>query len=207
MRLKIRYPRNVQIVIPARVSIKAAYRFAEAEQAWIARQIAKLPKRQGFNVGELVPYLGMSHEIAQGPRLRGGILVDNGQIIVNADQPHIPRRIKEWLRKQAKERLLEQCEYWADQMGVRYRKITVRDQKTRWGSCSSTGSLNFSWRLVMMPEEVFEYIVIHELSHLVHMDHSPAFWRLVEAHCPAFEQHRNWLKINGTYLHKYDTTN
>ncbi len=207
MRLKIRYPRNVQIVIPNRVSIKAAFRFAEAERAWVAQQISRLPEKQQLTVGGSIPYLGVPYEIVQGSGLRGGVVVEQGRIVINADVPHIPRRVQEWLRKQAKAQLSEKCEYWAKRMGVRYQRITVRDQKTRWGSCSSAGSLNFSWRLVMMPEEVLEYIVIHELSHLIHLDHSPAFWRLVSTHCPSFETQKKWLKINGTHMHKYDTTN
>lgn len=89
---------------------------------------------------------------------------------------------------------------YAERMQVSYKRITIRDQKTRWGSCSAAGNLNFNWRLVMAPGEVLDYVVIHELAHRIEMNHSAAFWRIVEEEMPDYRKYRNWLKQNGRFL-------
>ncbi|MBQ8597165.1 MAG: M48 family metallopeptidase, partial [Lachnospiraceae bacterium] len=86
---------------------------------------------------------------------------------------------------------------------VTYEDIRIKDQKSRWGSCSSKGNLNFNWRIVMAPEPVCDYVVIHELCHLVHLDHSERFWKLVESICPGYEQYKKWLKTNGSRLYPF----
>ena len=100
----------------------------------------------------------------------------------------------------AKEIFPERTAYFAKRMGVTYNRITIREQKTRWGSCSSAGNLNFNWRLVLAPREVLDYVVIHELAHRREMNHSAAFWRIVEAEMPDYRKYRDWLKKNGSFL-------
>ena len=90
--------------------------------------------------------------------------------------------------------------YYAEKLGVSYGKITLRQQKTRWGSCAANGNLNFNWRLVLAPREVLDYVVIHELAHRREMNHSAAFWRIVEAEMPDYRKYRDWLKKNGSFL-------
>lgn len=101
-------------------------------------------------------------------------------------------------RERAKRLLKERCRFFAERMGVSYGTITVREQKTRWGSCSAKGNLNFNWKLVLMPEEILDYLVVHELAHRVEMNHSPAFWRVVERELPDYRERRAWLKKNGS---------
>lgn len=100
-------------------------------------------------------------------------------------------------KKQAAVVLKEKCRLFAEKMGVTYGRISIREQKTRWGSCSSTGNLNFNWKLVLMPEEISDYLVVHELAHRLEMNHSPAFWAVVESVLPDYEKRRQWLKENG----------
>jgi len=100
-------------------------------------------------------------------------------------------------KKLAKAVLAEKCRIFAERMGVSYGTITVREQKTRWGSCSARGNLNFNWKLVLMPEEIQDYLVVHELAHRIEMNHSPAFWAVVERELPDYRTRREWLKKNG----------
>ncbi len=105
--------------------------------------------------------------------------------------------ITDWYRRYAKETLLKKTAYYSKIMQTDYQRITVREQRTRWGSCSSKGNLNFNWKLMMMPETVIDYVVVHELAHRKHMDHSPAFWREVEKILPDYKDRRYWLRENG----------
>ena len=100
-------------------------------------------------------------------------------------------------RDRAGKKLEEKCRFYAKRMGVSYGRITVREQKTRWGSCSAKGNLNFNWKLILMPEGILDYLVVHELAHRMEMNHSPAFWRVVEREIPDYRERRMWLKKNG----------
>lgn len=100
-------------------------------------------------------------------------------------------------RRKAQKVLEERCRFYGGRMGVSYGRITVREQKTRWGSCSAKGNLSFNWKLVLMPEEILDYLVVHELAHRKEMNHSPAFWKVVEREIPDYKTRRAWLKQNG----------
>lgn len=206
MRLKIRYPKRVEIVLPKGASLCRALQFAEAEKNWIAGQLIGLPDPVDFTPGNHIPFRGDFHEIRATGMMRGGVEPAEGVLRVSGAPDHIPRRVRDWLKKQAKIEILNCIDQWAPLMGVSPGRITLRDQKTRWGSCSSKGNLNFSWRLILIPPAVLEYVVVHELAHLQHMHHGPAFWVLVATHLPDFDQHKNWLKENGGKLQKYDAT-
>ncbi len=106
-------------------------------------------------------------------------------------------------REQARSIIEQKVAYYARLMDVTYGRIAIRDQKTRWGSCSGEGNLNFNWRLIMAPAGVLDYVVIHELAHRKEMNHSKAFWSVVEQAMPDYKKYRNWLKENGRSLHKY----
>ena len=117
---------------------------------------------------------------------------------LSADLSESKRNV--YIRK-AKETITKRVSYFARLMGVSYRNITIREQKTRWGSCSSSGNLSFSWRLMLAPFSVLDYVVVHELCHRVHMNHSKEFWHLVEHYIPDYKIKRKWLKENGKHLH------
>lgn len=110
------------------------------------------------------------------------------------------RRLEAPYRQAAKEYIPKRADYYAAILGVTYNTITIRDQKTRWGSCSGKGNLSFNWRLILAPPKVLDYVVVHELCHRKEMNHSPRFWALVESIMPDYQQYRKWLKENGDAL-------
>jgi len=114
-----------------------------------------------------------------------------------------PARLKAFLKLQARGRLQVACEFYAERLGRGFGKITLRDTRSRWGSCSANGDLMFSWRLIMAPPEVLDYVAAHEVAHLVEMNHSAAYWDVVRGIYPDYEAPRCWLKANGGLLHRY----
>ena len=102
-------------------------------------------------------------------------------------------------KKMARKAIIEKCQMFGEQMGISYGMISIREQKTRWGSCSSKGNLNFNWKLILMPEEILDYVVVHELAHRKEMNHSRAFWAIVEQVLPDYQERRDWLKKKGSF--------
>lgn len=120
-----------------------------------------------------------------------------------ADYTCKKEQLEKWYRKEAADLLTAKANAFADRIGVHFEDIRVKDQKSRWGSCSSKGNLNFNWRIIMAPEPVCDYVVIHELCHLVYMNHSEDFWNLVSVYCPKYRQYKKWLKENGKRLYPF----
>ena len=116
---------------------------------------------------------------------------------IMAERPSYTDRERAEGRKQAAEAIKARCRYYAPVMGVSYGTVTIREQKTRWGSCSTKGNLNFNWKLVLMPPEILDYVVVHELAHRIQMNHSAAFWAEVGKILPDYKERRQWLKVNG----------
>mgnify|MGYP003108926852 CR=1 FL=1 len=203
IRLRIDPKRGIVLHLPPRVSVVAGLSFIEKEIDWVVANLDRLPEAVPFCDGALLPIMGTPHRITHAPDRRGVVWMEAGRIYVTGREEHLPRRVRDWVRKMAKTEISRRAEAYATRIGKSYKGITLRDQASRWGSCSSTGQLNFSWRLLLMPEEVMDYIVAHEIAHLRHMNHSPAFWRLVDMLHPRVPAARKWLKINGAELHKY----
>jgi predicted metal-dependent hydrolase len=124
-------------------------------------------------------------------------------LLVPGEAAHIPRRITEWLKAEAQRDLTERSQIHAQTLGVTVKSVAMRSQSTRWGSCSSGGSLNYNWRLILAPPHVLDYVAAHEVAHLVHMNHSPSFWRTVERALPDMERGKAWLKAHGKVLMGY----
>jgi predicted metal-dependent hydrolase len=129
----------------------------------------------------------------------------NGErlLCVAGRAPHINRRVGDFLRREAKHDLQAASRRYAEALGLTFQRVTVRDQSSRWGSCSTTGMLSFSWRLILAPSRVLDYLAAHEVAHLVEMNHSPKFWRLVRRICPDHETAKAWLDAHGADLHRY----
>lgn len=125
------------------------------------------------------------------------------RICVSGGQVHGPRRLMDWLRAEAKADLTQRVHHHAANLGVHPKRITVRDQSTRWGSCSSTGTISFSWRLIFAPSYVLDYVAAHEVAHLREMNHGQRFWRLVRDTMPETQKARAWLKQRGAELHRF----
>lgn len=204
-RIKVRIDprRGIVLLLPKRASLKAGLSFLKQEIDWIASNINKLPSAVPFRDGAMLPVLGRPHRITHVPEQRGFVWAEDGHIYVAGGAEHLPRRVKDWSRKMAKTEISVWAADYAGKIDVRYSGITLRDQISRWGSCSSTGNLNFSWRLLLMPEEVMSYIVAHEVAHLRHMNHSSDFWQVVDELHSAVAPAKKWLKTNGADLHKY----
>jgi predicted metal-dependent hydrolase len=124
-------------------------------------------------------------------------------LCVAGSPPHLGRRIGDYLKREAQRELEAASRRHAASLGVAFKRVSVRDQSSRWGSCSNTGVLSFSWRLVLAPPFVLEYLAAHEVCHLVELNHSPRFWRLVRRVYPHFERAKTWLDVHGADLHRY----
>ena len=124
-------------------------------------------------------------------------------LCVAGDRAHLTRRVGDYLKRAAKHDLQAACRRYAADLGVAVKRVSVRDQTSRWGSCSSTGVLSFSWRLILTPPFVLDYLAAHEVAHLVEMNHSRRFWRLLLRLCPATHRAKVWLNVHGADLHRY----
>lgn len=200
--------REVVLTIPPRGTFKEARDFAQKHGAWIAARLDRLPRAAPFADGVVVPLRGVPHRIAHRRGVRGTVWTEvNGAgeplLCVAGDVPHIDRRIGDFLRREAKRDLEAASLGFAREVGVEIKRVVVRDQSSRWGSCSTTGVLSFSWRLILAPRDVLSYLAAHEVAHLVEMNHSARFWRLVQKLCPDHERAKLWLDVHGVDLHRY----
>jgi predicted metal-dependent hydrolase len=199
---------RIELVYPKRTSKKQAEAFLAKQQLWIHQQIARWEPVKRFTPGTSVPILGKSYEITLlTDSLRGTpVVLDDatGKLYVRGDTAHVARRVKDYLKKRCKETASELLTHYSAQLGVTYRKMLVRDTISRWGSCSSDGTISLCWRLIMMPEKVFAYVVAHEVAHLKEMNHSLEFWKHVAMLEPEFKAHRAWLKVHGGKVHGWE---
>jgi predicted metal-dependent hydrolase len=192
----------VDLVLPPRSSLPRALEFFETNRRWLERRLAALPPRTEFADGSLVPLLGVPHRIRHVTTSRGhgAVWVEGAEIRVAGDSAHLARRVRDHLRELARRELLARARKLAQAVERKIVRVSVRDTRTRWGSCSATGNVSFSWRLIFAPEDVLDYVVAHEVAHLVHMNHGVRFWRLVERLCPGADRHRSWLNRNRAQL-------
>ena len=197
---------EVVITLPSRTAVNTAQRFAASHAGWIAARLARLPERVIFEPGASLPLRGEPHRVSlQGTR--GGVRIeqDAGEpvIAVGCEAAHVARRIRDFLTREARLDLAEAVERYAPRLGQRPVRMTLRDTRSRWGSCTARGELNFSWRLILAPPMVLDYLVAHEMAHLREMNHSPRFWTLLRELCPNVDAAEAWLKRNGASLHRY----
>jgi predicted metal-dependent hydrolase len=200
--------REAVLTMPPRGSFREAREFAEKHRAWIAARLGRLPKAAPFAHGTEFPLRGLTHVIVHRRGARGTVWTEtdrNGTrlLCVAGDNAHMRRRITDHLKREARHDLEEAVARYAKRLGATVRRISVRDQASRWGSCSTTGALSFSWRLVLAPRYVLDYLAAHEVAHLREMNHSRRFWRLLGRLCPDMERAKAWLDVHGTDLHRY----
>ena len=192
---------QVTLTLPARASRAKGIAFVEQKAAWIRQRLADRPEEVAVVEGASIPLRGRPFRIA--PGLRSAVLNDDGVIEVSARVKSVPRAVRTLLMAEARADLERDCAAFAGRLGAAYSRIDLRDTRSRWGSCSAQGRLMFSWRLVLAPPEILSYVAAHEVAHLVHMDHSAAFWRAVARLWPEYQSHRRWLRQNGDLLHRY----
>jgi predicted metal-dependent hydrolase len=195
--------RDCLLTMPARGTLKAAREFAERHAAWIGVRLARLPKPVAFQPGEIVPLRGVDRRIVHRPNMRGVVWLEAGTLCVAGDLAHAPRRVADWLKREARRDLEAAVARHAAAAGVKPRRLSLRDTTSRWGSCSSTGALNFSWRLILAPPFVLDYLAAHEVAHMSHMNHSPLFWALTKRLFPDTDRAEAWLKAQGSTLHRF----
>ena len=199
---------EVVLTLPERTDLATAQGCADAHGGWIAARLARVPQRVPFIHGATVPLRSVPHRLVHWSAVRGtttATLDPSGEpvIAVSGDLPHMARRVREFLQKEARRDLDEAVQRHTAALGIPARKMTVRDTRSRWGSCSANGSLNFSWRLILAPPFVLDYLAAHEVAHLKEMNHSQRFWRVVHDLCPRTEEAERWLKRHGTELHRF----
>jgi predicted metal-dependent hydrolase len=193
------------LTIPRRGNINEARRFLDRHSDWLKRQIEKLPAPTAIADGATIPLRGVIHTIRHAPERRGTVSVENdlaGPVLVVAgDGRHLKRRVVDFLKREAKKDLEWAVVRHALALGVRATCVRLRDQKSRWGSCSPGGRLFFSWRLVMAPPFILDYLAAHEVAHMREANHSRRFWALCRRLSPQTEAARAWLSANGQALH------
>lgn len=204
--------RDVVLTMPVRSSLVSAREFVERHTAWIGARLNRLPRPVPFETGAILPLRGVNHVILHRPDLRGNVWVDTDvalnveaehAISVSGEAPHLSRRVLDYLRREARRDLEAAVRKHTATIGVAARRVTVRDTVSRWGSCSASGGLNFSWRLILAPPFVLDYLAAHEVAHLVHLNHSPKFWALTRKLSPDTDRAEAWLKAHGASLHRF----
>lgn len=198
---------EVAVIAPSARAINGAIDFARGERDWIAEMLSRIPAAVPFAPGASVPYRGVDHVIRWAGARRGLVTIDQEAfrptIRISGGLEFIGRRLEDWYKKQARFHLSRKVELYAEMIGVKVRRLTIRDGASRWGSCSSNGTLSFSWRLVMAPPSVLDYVAAHEVAHLREMNHGTRFWRLVDRMVGDSSAAQDWLRENGSHLHRY----
>ena len=198
--------RKIILTAPKRASMKSAYLFAWEHKNWIAESLAALPGPVPLAHGETIPVLGQKRliTVSYDPDWRRtDIELTATRLIVRTNKDDPAPRIRRYLKDLAKRELAALAQEKAACTGKKLRSVTVRDTISRWGSCSSDGNLSFSWRLIFAPQSAFDYVVAHEVAHLLHMDHSPRFWAACEALSTDYTRGKRWMKQRGSELMRY----
>ncbi|MBB4197014.1 hypothetical protein CCR94_23415 [Rhodoblastus sphagnicola] len=204
--------RDVVLTMPARSNLRDAEGFVQRHAEWIAHRLARLPDRQSFDPDVEIPFRGAPHMLVHCDHARpmagaGPVWIDASRtpaaICANGDPAHFERRITDFFRREARREIEDAARRHVAAVGRAPISISLKDTTSRWGSCSAKGALNFSWRLILAPPFVLDYLVAHEMAHLRHHNHSDQFWSLTKTLCPATAKAEAWLKLYGAQLHRY----
>lgn len=207
--LKLDAKNRIAIVtIPKGGSRKQAERFASEQADWIAERLEHLEEPLPFAPDVLIPLRGVDHRLVATGASRGLVKVvkEDGvaaELHVAGGSEHFARRVQDYLKSEALKDYRRLVAHHSSTLGVQHGAIRLRDGKSRWGSCSSNKTLSFSWRLILAPPDVLDYLVAHEVAHLREMNHGPEFWAHVYALCPDFKRNQEWLRTEGTRLWRY----
>ena len=190
------------LVLPTYVALAEGLDFARSKADWLQAKLAELPERLAFADGAVLQISGRAVTIRHEPGLGARIAEEAGCLRVGGDAALLRGRVLRWLKAEARRTILPLAAERAAALGKKHKRVTLRDSRSRWGSCSSDGSLSFCWRLVFAPPAVLDYVVSHEVAHLVEMNHGPRFWELVERLTPHRDTARRWLAENGAALQR-----
>lgn len=194
---------NVELTLPRGVGLQEGLRFAHEKRAWLAGRLAAIPARTPFADGVTIPLLGGTVTIRHQPHARGGVQRNGDELVVTGAREHVSRRVRDWLRTQARSELSARSRACATRIGRHVVRVRISDPKSRWGSCSAKGSLAYSWRLVFAPLYVIDYVVAHEVAHLVEHNHGRRFWALVDTLAENAKLAKAWLRRDGNVLLRY----
>lgn len=201
------FSRLLIITSPTKRAVSEALAFAKANSAWILKEIDGSICAKPFAPDISFPLYGETVCICNEGGARTRIhLSQNNRLIVGGDPTHINRRVIDWLKKRARQKLTVKADEYSAILGKKRGRLSIRDTRTRWGSCTSDGSLSFSWRLILTPPPIFDYVVAHECSHLVHLDHSRKFWNVVKSLNVDVDFATRWFDKNGAELHAWGVT-
>ena len=206
-RMSLRVSRRdgrVTLSLPPRARESEAMAFLHAQEDWIRKALVNVVPSGTVTFGAEIPVEGQMVRLVPG-KGRTPVLVAD-ELTVPGDEARVGVRVAAFLKHQARDRLALASDHYAHRIGRRYRTLTLRDTRSRWGSCTAEAGLMYSWRLIMAPPLVLDYVAAHEVAHLVEMNHSARFWAIVADLMPDYEQHRRWLKTEGHALHSYRFT-
>ncbi len=196
---------SLKVTVPPGTPEHEVDDFLHKNRHWAAARLSRLPNVTRIADGVTIPLRGIPHRIMHSGIGRGIVSVgmeEDGPVIrVFGDPKFLPRKVGDFLKRQAKQDLSKAVARYSKALNVKAKSITIRDTTSRWGSCSSSGALNFSWRIVLAPPEVLQYLAAHEVAHLREMNHSDRFWKLVEDVYPDMKAQKSWLKVHGSKLH------
>ena len=191
---------EVVVTLPMRAARRAGMALLTAHAAWVMQRLAALSPAVELSPGAEVLLGGRPHVVRHDPTARGGAFLDGETIVVTGQPEFLARRVTDFLRAEAKRRITVLAEGHAATLGVKIRAVRLKDTQSRWGSCAPDGVLAFSWRLVMAPDWVLDYVVAHEVAHLRELNHSPRFWAHVETLTTHREAAQDWLRDHGPAL-------
>jgi predicted metal-dependent hydrolase len=215
--------RAVIVTLPVQCDLDEAGSFLHRNIAWVRERLDSLPVPVPFRDGVFMPLRGEPHRVVfagrdgvtraeqrSADKARGTVRccgrAEYPELHVAGAAEHAPRRLRDWLCSEALRDLDARVAWHAAHLRLRPKRIAVRDQSSRWGSCSTTGVLSFSWRLILAPSHILDYVAAHEVAHLKEMNHGPRFWALVRETMPAMDEAKRWLQIYGMDLHRYGTS-
>lgn len=192
---------SVSLTIPGRATKQAALEFARDQQGWLRKNLAKRPQEILPAIGGQILLDGRLTAIEQGAGR--GVRLEGDILYVPGSAEETGARLRGFLRTRARDQMVAASERYAQELGVRFARISLRDTRSRWGSCTSEGNLMYSWRLTMAPKPVRDYVAAHEVCHLIEMNHSARYWELVAQVYPDYRDKRDWLHTHGIELHRY----
>jgi predicted metal-dependent hydrolase len=192
---------RVTLTMPNGVPEDEALAFARQKEAWIRSHLDRREEDVLIGVGSEVPVGGVAHQVVQGAGRR--VVIGDGVIAVPGDEARMGARLQGHFKQMARVRLVHASDMYAERLGKSYARISIRDTRSRWGSCSSAGTLMYSWRLIMAPDVVLDYVAAHEVAHLAEMNHSKAYWAGVSRIFGDYKPARTWLRTHGNDLHRY----
>lgn len=192
---------RVTLTLPRGVSDAEGIAFAREKETWLRGHLENRGMDSDISIGARLPVEGMERVISTGDGRR--VILDDATLYVPGRPEQAATRVQAFLKQMARDKLAGASDHYADVLGKSYNRLTLRDTRSRWGSCSSAGALMYSWRLILCPPEVLNYVAAHEVAHLAEMNHSQAFWDTVTRIHGPYSDPRNWLRKNGSGLHSY----